>query len=233
MAPRSMPRVRRGRDVLGAGGDGPDERRASWRARSRPRPCRSSARPWSSAIPDPEERRWVEPRLASLLGLENGTAPRPRRPVRRVAAVLRAAGRGDADRHGVRGPPVGRRRAARLHRVPAGVVAEPSPLRPHAGSTRAAGAPTGLGHREAELDLDPSGAAPAERDGRAARRAGARAARASCRDRVLDRAEGVPLYAVETVRMLLDRGLLAAGGRRYSDRPGRSRSSRFPRPSTG
>jgi class 3 adenylate cyclase/tetratricopeptide (TPR) repeat protein len=29
------------------------------------------------------------------------------------------------------------------------------------------------------------------------------------RDQILDRAEGVPLYAVETVRMLLDRGLLA------------------------
>jgi class 3 adenylate cyclase/tetratricopeptide (TPR) repeat protein len=33
--------------------------------------------------------------------------------------------------------------------------------------------------------------------------------------RVLGRAEGVPLYAVETVRMLLDRGLLAEEGNRY------------------
>jgi class 3 adenylate cyclase/tetratricopeptide (TPR) repeat protein len=33
--------------------------------------------------------------------------------------------------------------------------------------------------------------------------------------RVLERAEGVPLYAVETVRMLLDRGLLAQDGNRY------------------
>jgi len=33
--------------------------------------------------------------------------------------------------------------------------------------------------------------------------------------RILDRAEGVPLYAVETVRMLIDRGLLVAGGDRY------------------
>ena len=32
------------------------------------------------------------------------------------------------------------------------------------------------------------------------------------RDRVLSRAEGVPLYAVETVRMLLDRGLLSSRG---------------------
>jgi class 3 adenylate cyclase/predicted ATPase len=35
------------------------------------------------------------------------------------------------------------------------------------------------------------------------------------RERVLERAEGVPLYAVETVRMLLDRGLLARDGDVY------------------
>jgi class 3 adenylate cyclase/tetratricopeptide (TPR) repeat protein len=36
--------------------------------------------------------------------------------------------------------------------------------------------------------------------------------------RILERAEGVPLYAVETVRMLLDRGLLAQEGQRYAVR---------------
>jgi class 3 adenylate cyclase/tetratricopeptide (TPR) repeat protein len=35
------------------------------------------------------------------------------------------------------------------------------------------------------------------------------------RDRILARAEGVPLYAVETVRMLLDRGLLVEDGATY------------------
>ena len=34
-------------------------------------------------------------------------------------------------------------------------------------------------------------------------------------ERILSRAEGVPLYAVETVRMLLDRGLLAREGNVY------------------
>jgi tetratricopeptide (TPR) repeat protein len=38
---------------------------------------------------------------------------------------------------------------------------------------------------------------------------------ASLRDQILARAEGVPLYAVETVRMLLDRGLLVQEGSRY------------------
>src|SRR5512143_523159 len=35
------------------------------------------------------------------------------------------------------------------------------------------------------------------------------------RNQILKRAEGVPLYAVETVRMLLDRGLLVADGTVY------------------
>jgi class 3 adenylate cyclase/tetratricopeptide (TPR) repeat protein len=34
--------------------------------------------------------------------------------------------------------------------------------------------------------------------------------------RILDRAEGVPLYAIETIRMLVDRGLLAQEGSRYA-----------------
>ena len=37
----------------------------------------------------------------------------------------------------------------------------------------------------------------------------------SLRGQILERAEGVPLYAVETVRMLLDRGLLVADGSSY------------------
>jgi class 3 adenylate cyclase len=39
---------------------------------------------------------------------------------------------------------------------------------------------------------------------------------AGLRDQILARAEGVPLYAVETVRMLLDRGLLVEEGSAYS-----------------
>src|SRR5262249_37718262 len=35
------------------------------------------------------------------------------------------------------------------------------------------------------------------------------------RESILERAEGIPLYAVETVRMLLDRGLLAREGDVY------------------
>src|SRR3954451_4979618 len=34
-------------------------------------------------------------------------------------------------------------------------------------------------------------------------------------EQILNRAEGIPLYAVETVRMLLDRGLIAEDGASY------------------
>ena len=47
---------------------------------------------------------------------------------------------------------------------------------------------------------------------------------AEVRDRILARAEGIPLYAVETVRMLLDRGLLVQDGPAY--RLDRARSTR-------
>jgi class 3 adenylate cyclase/tetratricopeptide (TPR) repeat protein len=39
---------------------------------------------------------------------------------------------------------------------------------------------------------------------------------ADVKARILERAEGVPLYAVETVRMLLDRGILTQEGNRYA-----------------
>ena len=48
------------------------------------------------------------------------------------------------------------------------------------------------------------------------------------RDQILARAEGVPLYAVETVRMLLDRGLLSRTAR-STGQPARSTRSRCPR----
>ena len=49
------------------------------------------------------------------------------------------------------------------------------------------------------------------------------------RARIRERAEGVPLYAVETVRMLLDRGPARRAGAARTSRPGRSVRSRCPR----
>ena len=57
------------------------------------------------------------------------------------------------------------------------------------------------------------------------------ACRTSCTARILERAEGVPLYAVETVRMLLDRASSCATGDVYRP-PAPSRRSRSRRRST-
>ena len=69
------------------------------------------------------------------------------------------------------------------------------------------------------LSLEPL---PPTADGRAAARASCPACPRTLRARIRERAEGVPLYAVETVRMLLDRGLLEpAGDELPADRTGR------------
>ena len=89
------------------------------------------------------------------------------------------------------------------------MVAEPSDLRAHARAAGAARAPTRAGARAS---------ATSPRSPRAA--AGARRWTSSCaascpgcpttlRAQIRERADGIPLYAVETVRMLLDRGVLA------------------------
>ena len=102
---------------------------------------------------------------------------------------------------------MGGRFVARLHRVPARVVAERVPVRDDAGPARAAGPPSDLGGGDGNFTsvylepLPPStmepllgGLVPGLPD--------------VLRRQILERAEGIPLYAVETVRMLLDRGAL-------------------------
>ena len=79
-------------------------------------------------------------------------------------------------------------------------------LRRHAGPARAARAPAGLGRRQAQLHLDLPRAAADDDDARAARGPRARAAGPRRSPRIVARADGIPLYAVETVRMLARRG---------------------------
>ena len=144
---------------------------------------RSCAPTLEEHILDPEERRFVEPRLAHLLGLGEHEAARPAGPVRRLAALLRAPGRALSDGARLRGHAVGGREPARLRRVPARVVAQPPDLRDHARAARAARAPADLGRRAAQLHVALPRAALAAGDGGAARRARARAARTSCATR--------------------------------------------------
>ncbi len=128
-------------------------------------------------LPDGEERRFVEPRMRHLLGLEEGTALRARRPVRRVAPLLRAPRRRLPDGDGLRGHAVGGRGPARLHRVPARVVAQLAAVRHRPGAARAPGEAPDVGRGEPELHVALPRAALRAGDGRAARRVRARAGR--------------------------------------------------------
>jgi class 3 adenylate cyclase/tetratricopeptide (TPR) repeat protein len=151
-----------------------------------------------------EERRWVEPRLASLLGIETGPA--------REREDLFAAWRFFYERLAAEMPTIMvfedlqwaddalldfidyLMEWSRDHRLFILTMARPELLdrRPDWGS----------GRRSASIHLEPlppeamgalmSGLAPGLPD--------------ELSGRVLARAEGVPLYAVETIRMLLDRG---------------------------
>ena len=151
---------------------------------------------------------FVEPRLGHLLGSRSGAAG----DQENLFAAWRIFFERIADqgpvRDGVRGHPLGRQRAPRFHRVPGRLVARPSHLRADARTARALRAQARMGQRDAELHLDlPRATADrgrwtpcsvdlipglpedvASADPRARR--------------------GVPLYAVETVRMLVRPGIL-------------------------
>ncbi len=131
----------------------------------------------SEHVLDPEERAFVEPRLAHLLGLEDAASGRSTGSVRGLAPVLRTSRGHVSDRSCLRGHAVGRRRPARLRRVPARVVARPAALRDHARSSRAPRAAPQLGCGPAQLHLPLSGLALRERNARVARRARAGPAR--------------------------------------------------------
>ena len=93
--------------------------------RSRDRRCtrrRAAAWPRRSprARPTRRERRWLLRALEPFLG--SGRGAYPRRSVRGLAALLRAARRGPPARARARGSPLGRRRHPRLRRAPRGLV---------------------------------------------------------------------------------------------------------------
>src|SRR6266540_5603386 len=164
-------------------------------------------------LPDPEERRWVEPRLAHLLGLEER--------VSREREDLFAALRLFYERLSDEMPTVMvfedmqwaeatlldfieyLLEWARDHRLFVITVARPdlADRWPNWGVGRSA---TSLyldplaDHSMKELLTGLLPGVPEELD-----------------RRILGRAEGIPLYAVETVRMLLDRGLLVQEGNSY------------------
>jgi len=166
------------------------------------------------SVPDPEERKWIEPRIAHLLGLEEGPAwDRENlfsawrlfyeRLAEAMPTILVFEDMQWAD------PSLldfieYLLEWSKNHAIFVLVLARPELMdrRPSWGA----------GMRNAtSMYLEPLGPGTMDRllselvpglpdDGRA---------------KVLERAEGVPLYAVETVRMLLDRGLLVQEGSSY------------------
>ena len=164
-------------------------------------------------VPDPEERKWIEPRLAHLLGLAETTV--------REKEDLFSAWRLFFERLADDGPCVmvfdDMQWAdpalldfvdylldwSRNHPLFILTLTRPELLerRPNWGTGRSAdsiylGALSQADMQELMRGLVP-GLSP------------------EATAKILDRAEGVPLYAVETVRMLLDRGLLVREGDEY------------------
>ena len=158
-------------------------------------------------LSDPEERKWVEPRLAHLLGLEERVA--------RDSEDLFAAWRVFFERLAEKQPVVMvfedmqwadeslvdfieyLTKWSRSHPIYVITLGRPEFLERHPE--------WGAGKRAfTSLYLEPLSPAAMEDllDGVVP------GLPPEVREKILDRAEGIPLYAVETVRMLLDRGLL-------------------------
>ena len=116
LAPGPLPGLRRRRRVLGARRDGAHARR-NRRGGGAERRCAKLRATLEDNVPDADERGWIEPRLAHLLGLAERGRRRPRRPLRGLAAVLRAPGRAAARRCSSSRTCSGPTRPARLHRA--------------------------------------------------------------------------------------------------------------------
>jgi class 3 adenylate cyclase/tetratricopeptide (TPR) repeat protein len=158
-------------------------------------------------VPDPDERRWVEPRLTHLLGLEERSAP--------DQSDLFSAWRLFFERMADQGPLT--MVFEDLHWADTALLdfieymlewSKDHPLfmltlsRPEITERR----PTwGAGKRNfTSLSLDPLPPETMEE----LMRGLVPGLPAEITTTILDRAQGIPLYAVETVRMLLDRGLV-------------------------
>ena len=185
------------------------------RKRSRhrlPRSCPRWSRDSSAMM---EERRWIEGRLAQL--------HRPRGSGTASRDDLRSL-RGDGSSNAIaqRGPVVlvfedlqwAGSRAPRLHRASGWIGAATSPSRRcRSGASRDRRSPDRLGNGRrgvTSLFLEPLDDATME----ALLRGMVPGLPGAVGREIRERSEGIPLYAVETVRMLLDRGLLRRDGDR-------------------
>ena len=191
LAPGPLPVLRRGGRRTGrwrrwsARGRGSPRRNAGGGAREAASRRRALRHPTSASAAS------SSPGWRTCSASRSAPARRPRRPVQRVAAVLRADGRRPPGGARVRGPAVGRQRSARLHRLPARVVGRAT----RSSSSRSGGpscrAPAGLGDHASCWSRSTATRWPSCSRPRA--RACPRSSRPDPRPR-----GGVPLYAVET-----------------------------------
>ena len=120
-------------------------------------------------VPDAEERRWIEPRLLQLLGVEEGRAGEREELFAAWRTFFERVGPRPDD-PALRGPPVGRSGPARLHRPHARVEPRPSDPDRDAGAAGPARAPARLGRRTPQLRLPLARAAQRRGDVRGPRR---------------------------------------------------------------
>ena len=214
MARRPLARLRRGDHASGRSARWSAAGRACSRPTTRPTTRGKIAATVAECVPDEAERRWIEPALLALLGVERPRQRRPRRAVRGLADVLRAARRerrpSSSSSRTSTGPTPGlldfidhllewsRGFPILSSRWPGPELLE---RRPDWGAGRRNF--IALVPRAADRTRRCASCSPASC--RACRERGAAA--------IVARADGIPLYAVETVRMLVAEGRLARDGR--------------------
>ena len=98
----------------------------------------------TTLVADPSEAEWVLSHMRPLLGLPRSRG-RAKRALRSLAPLLRGARRGAAGGAGLRGPALGRRRAARLRRLPRRLGSHRAAADRLHGASRAARSPPRLG----------------------------------------------------------------------------------------
>ena len=220
LAPRPLPLLRRGRHLLGAGRHGahalPDHRGRARRLRRR-----EAAGGARRAHPGRRRARVRRAPGGPAAGLEEGTGSTARISSRPGASS--SSGWPTSTRRCSRSRTCsGRTRRCSTSSSTCSSGRETRPLRDHGRPARSwssggrPGAQASATSRRSISSRFPS------RPWRRSWRAWCRDSRTSLAEQILARSEGVPLYAVETVRMLLDRGLLVQEGA-STGRPGRSR----------
>ncbi len=148
----------------------------------------------------------LEPRLAHLLGLEEGAVGDQENLFAAGALFFERLAESGPDRARLRGHPLGRQRASSTSSSTSLDWSRDRPaLRPHALAPELQDRRPTWGSRQAQFHIDLPRATLDRCDGGAPHRTRAWPPE-ELRERILERAEGVPFYAVETVRMLLDRG---------------------------